>query len=98
MTSGVSQLAREAVCGQLGRNEARRCPLIPALLPSLWLDVGESCCCGGGTAVAQLPTLPFEEAEVEDMLAAADTFSANGKYGAGNRRRAGTASVGVHPR
>jgi hypothetical protein len=47
------------------------------------LDVGESCCCGGGTAVAQLPTLPFEKAEVEKMLAAADTFSANGEYGAG---------------
>jgi integrase/recombinase XerD len=33
------------------------------------------------------PTLPFEEAEVEDMLAAADTFATYGKYGAGNRRR-----------
>ena len=30
-----------------------------------------------------LPLSPFDDVEVADMLAAADTFSANGRYGAG---------------
>jgi integrase/recombinase XerD len=33
------------------------------------------------------PTLPFDEAEVESMLAAADTVVTYGRYGAGNRKR-----------
>jgi hypothetical protein len=31
------------------------------------------------------PTLPFEEAEIEKMLAAAETFTTNGNFGAGTR-------------
>jgi site-specific recombinase XerD len=34
-----------------------------------------------------LPTLPFDEADVENMLAAADTVATNAKYGARNRKR-----------
>ena len=34
-----------------------------------------------------VPTLPFDEAEIEAMLAAADTFATFGRYGAGNRKR-----------
>jgi integrase/recombinase XerD len=33
------------------------------------------------------PTLPFEEEEVERLLAAADTFTVKGTFGAGNRKR-----------
>lgn len=33
------------------------------------------------------PTLPFEEAEIEKMLAAADTFTTKGNFGSGNRKR-----------
>ena len=33
------------------------------------------------------PTLPFDEAEIETMLAAADTFTVKGNFGAGNRKR-----------
>ena len=33
------------------------------------------------------PTLPFEEVEIERMLAAADTFTVKGNFGAGNRKR-----------
>ena len=33
------------------------------------------------------PTLPFEEAEIETMLAAADTFTTKGNFGPGNRKR-----------
>jgi len=33
------------------------------------------------------PTLPFEEAEVGRMLEAADSFTAKGNFGAGNRKR-----------
>jgi site-specific recombinase XerD len=33
------------------------------------------------------PTLPFDEADIDTMLAAADTFTVKGNFGAGNRRR-----------
>ena len=33
------------------------------------------------------PTLPFDEADIETMLAAADTFTVKGNFGAGNRKR-----------
>ena len=33
------------------------------------------------------PTLPFSEIEIEKMLEAAETFTTNGNFGAGNRKR-----------
>jgi integrase/recombinase XerD len=36
---------------------------------------------------ASSPTLPFDEEDIDKMLAAADTFTAKGNVGAGNRKR-----------